>query len=167
MNGCSSHSKLVKGNLQTKEGADMPLSDVVEFGNANAFSPQGGGWLVGFGENFKNPTLRRMAKNALAHTIGLKWMVHNAGDSGGTNKPVSDGCTISILISQGGDFCLEFSTSKEFTEKAEDKYVQYHLTKFGDFVVWGGRIHHQWSVPVTSTILTVRWVPIEHWNHHD
>jgi hypothetical protein len=142
----------------------MKIISVVEFGNANNFSPQGGGWLVGFGENFKTPTLRRMAKNALAHTIGLKWMVHKRGDPKGINKPISDGCTISILISERGDFHLEFSTSGNFNVKGEDVYAEHHLTQFGDFVVWGGDIHHQWSVPADSTILTVRWVPIEHWN---
>lgn len=145
----------------------MHIDTLVELGNATNFSPQGGGWLVGYGDNFKNPTLRRMAKNALAHTVGLKWMVHKTGDPNGTNKPISDGCTISILISETGDFQLEFSTRSDFADTSKGIYLLHRLTKMGDFVVWGGGIHHRWAVPADSTILTVRWAPIEHWSHRD
>lgn len=147
----------------------VSIGELVEFGNAANYSPQGGGWLVGYGDNFQNPTLRRMAKNALAHTIGLKWMVHNPSDnvSTGKKKPISDGCTISILVSQTGNFELEFSMIDDFQNNDKEVYRKHTLTQTGEFVVWGGEIHHQWTVHAPSTILTVRWVPIEQWNHRE
>jgi len=88
----------------------------IEEGQVSDFSPRGGGWLVGFGENFRDPTLRRMAKNALAHTVGIKWMVHERGDPNGTDKPKSDGCTLSVLVSPVGDFRVEFSRRPDFAD---------------------------------------------------
>src|SRR5438132_274012 len=99
-----------------------------------------------------------MAKNALAHTIGIKWMEHAKGDPKGIDKPESDGCTLSILVSQADKFRLEFASDK----KCEHVVRSAVLEKYGDFVIWGGGTHHQWFVDEDSTILTVRWVPTGH-----
>ncbi len=129
--------------------------ELIEEGQVADYSP-GGGWLVGFGENFRNPTLRQMAQAALAHTIGVKWMAHPQGDPRGTNKPLSEGCTLSILVSGQGNFRIEFSRTGEFAEVLRTSRLQ----TTGDFVIWGAGLHHQWFADADSTILTVRWVPL-------
>ena len=129
----------------------------IEEGRVQDFSPQGGGWFVGFGANFPDPTLRRMAEGAWAHTVGVKWMAHQPGDPNGGDKPVSAGRTLSLLVSDAGDFRIEFSRQPDFAELLKVS----RLRGQGDFVIWGGGLHHRWFAAAASTILTVRWVPLE------
>jgi hypothetical protein len=141
------------------EGADWRMD--VESGNAGDLDTEGSGWFVGFSEYLRGNGLRYMAKNSLAHTVCLKWMVHPKDDDRGQTKPPSDGRTISILVSENGRFRLEFSASEEFPSDDTEQYV---LERRGDFVVWGENLYHRWFVDETCTVLTLRWTPIQAWD---
>lgn len=135
----------------------------IEFGNAGQVNTNGTGWFIGFSDWAKlNATgvkdLRFMGKNSLAHTLHAKWMEHPRGDDRGTAKEPSDGRTISILVSESGNFRLEFSMDKTFPH---GQLVSYALRKHGDFVIWGENIHHRWFVDEKCAILTFRWIPIQ------
>lgn len=134
----------------------------IEFGNAGALNTNGTGWFIGFSDwakaNVAGVTdLRFVAKNSLAHTIHMKWMVHPVNDPRGIAKPPSDGRTISILVSEAGKFRLEFSAHSNFPV---GQVVQHTLQAHGDFVIWGENIYHRWLVDETCTILTLRWIPV-------
>lgn len=134
----------------------------IEFGNVETLDTNGTGWFIGFSDWTKAnvsgiPDLRFMSKDALAHTLHVKWMIHPANDDRGTAKPPSEGRTISILVSESGKFRLEFSKSQDFPT---EQTIKYTLQNHGDFVIWGENIHHRWFVDETCTILTLRWVPV-------
>lgn len=134
----------------------------VEFGNAGTLNTNSTGWFVGFSDWTKAnmngvSDLRFMPKDALAHTLHVKWMAHPVNDDRGTTKPPSEGRTLSVLVSESGKFRLEFSTHENFL--AEQR-VEYTLQSHGDFVIWGENIYHRWFVDAASTILTLRWVPV-------
>ncbi|MBD3886296.1 hypothetical protein IFO70_31890 [Phormidium tenue FACHB-886] len=134
----------------------------IEFGNAGQLNTNGTGWFIGFSDwtkaNVTGATdLRFMTQDSLSHTIHAKWMEHPIGDDRGTDKPLSNGRTISILVSEFGRFRLEFSTDENFPD---DQVVTHRLEKHGDFVIWGENIHHRWFVDERCVILTFRWVPV-------
>ncbi len=131
----------------------------VEFGNASKINTSGTGWLVGFGDWFKEvaDSLRFMPCEATASTICVKWMDHPKGDSRGAVKPPSMGRTLSILVSESGKFLLEFSPDKTFPD---DRTQSCLLHQHGDFVIWGEGVYHRWRVEEKCTVLTFRWVPL-------
>ena len=133
----------------------------IEFGNLGKLDTHGTGWFIGFSEWTRSgsadaPNLRYMPKDALASTIHAKWMLHPANDDRGTQKPPSEGRTISILVSDGGRFRIQFAPNERFDAT---NTVQYLLDAHGDFVIWGEDIHHRWFVDRECTILTLRWIP--------
>jgi hypothetical protein len=135
----------------------------IEFGNAGVSNTNGTGWFIGSSDWAKAniprvPDLRYMAKDSLAHTIQVKWMVHPAGDDRGTSKPPSDGRSISILVSEKGRLRLEFSGDRDFPE---GQVIEHVVQNHGDFVIWGENIHHRWFVDQECIILTIRWIPIQ------
>jgi hypothetical protein len=134
----------------------------IEFANASTLDTNNTGWFIGFSDWVKatladGVDLRFMPKEALARTIHVKWMNHPAGDPRGTEKPPSEGRTISILVSEQGRFRIEFSPDGDFES---EKAVRHTLQKHGDFVIWGEQIHHRWFVDEACTILTIRWIPV-------
>ncbi len=134
----------------------------IEIGNLEVMDTNGTGWFIGFSDWTKTnasdfPGLRFMAEDALARTIHAKWMTHEVGDNRGVAKPPSEGRTISILVSEGGKFRLEFSPDGHF---APSQTRQHTLQQYGDFVIWGEKVYHRWFVLQACTILTLRWVPL-------
>jgi hypothetical protein len=133
----------------------------IEFGNAGRLETNQTGWFIGFSEwaksgDAQSANLRYMPEGAPAHTLHAKWMTHPAGDDRGTQKPPSDGRTISILVSDTGLFRIQFAPTERFD--IHDT-VEYRLTTHGDYVIWGESIHHRWFVDQSCTILTFRWIP--------
>ncbi len=133
----------------------------VELGNAKEFDPSGTGWIVGYGDWLQcgSPTgscLRYMNKHSLAHGISIKWMDHPKNDPKGSCKPVSEGRSISFLVSVKGKFRIKFCEDANFRGRVES----FTLKKHGDFVAWGEGLYHRWHADEASTILTVRWIPI-------
>ena len=134
----------------------------IEVGNAGAVDTGGTGWFIGFGDwtlsDDPGPVnLRFLPPDALARGLQVKWMTHPAHDPRGTGKPCSEGRTISLLVSEGGRFRLEFSPEPSFSPGG---LVRHTLDRHGDFVIWGPGLHHRWFVDETCTILTIRWTPV-------
>ncbi len=130
----------------------------IEFGNVNDLDTRGTGWFIGFGAWTKDgdSDLRYVPEDARSRGLCLKWMDHRAGDPRGAVKPPSEGRTLSILASDSGRFRVEFSDDPAFPEARTTSYL---LARRGDFVAWGGGLHHRWSVEDDCTIVTLRWVP--------
>jgi hypothetical protein len=133
----------------------------VEFGNAGEIFTDETGWFVGFSEWAKTGSaerseLRFMPKEQRSHTLCVKWMFHPACDGRGEAKPPSEGRTLSILVSEGGRFRIEFSERSDFPP---EETIGFRLERHGDFFVWGERLHHRWFVDADCTLLTIRWIP--------
>lgn len=134
----------------------------IEVGNAGAVETGGSGWFIGFGDWTRGPdpdqgNLRFLPQDTLAAAVQVKWMAHPAHDPRGTDKPCSEGRTISLLVSEGGCFRLEFSPDPSFSPEG---LVRHTLERHGDFVIWGPGLHHRWFVDKPCTILTLRWTPV-------
>jgi len=139
----------------------------IESGNTASVDTQGTGWFIGFSEWTRNAPsdghhhpaadLRFMPRETQAQSLQVKWMVHPVGDPRGESKPISNGRTISILVSETGRFHLEFAPDAGFDPARVERHL---LRRHGDFLIWGAGLHHRWWVEETCTILTLRWVPI-------
>lgn len=123
----------------------------IESGNAGDVDTKGTGWFIGFGPWTSG--LRHLPPDQAVRGLCVKWANHPAGDPRGTNKPVSVGRTISVLVG-GGPFRVEFSTSPDFLAVATDVRV---LHRVGDFAMWGAGLHHRWFADAESVVMTVRW----------
>ena len=133
----------------------------VEFGNAGELFTNKTGWFVGFSEWTKTSSaartqLRFMPKEQRSHTLCMKWMFHPIGDDRGASKPSSEGRTLSLLVSEGGLFRIQFSEQPKFPT---EETTEFRLARHGDFVVWGPGVHHRWFIDADCAILTVRWIP--------
>ena len=132
-----------------------------EYGNAGDIDTRGTGWFVGFGDWLGTGaagTLRHVPNDARQHGLCVKWMHHPAGDDRGRDKPVSEGRTLSILVSDGGRFRLQLSTHESFVAAHT---VERVLQRHGDFALWGPGLHHRYFVDADCVILTLRWTPDE------
>lgn len=134
----------------------------VEFNNAGTIDTNGTGWLVGYSDWTRDnipgtADLRHIKKDTLFSGMSVKWMDHKADDSNGYDKPISEGRTLSILVSEKGKFRLEFSEDQDFPEGKIEKFC---LEKHGDFIVWGAGLYHRWFFDEDTSILTVRWTPV-------
>lgn len=131
----------------------------IEFNNAGSVNTNGTGWFVGFSE-WANPAnaadLRYIPAETRSHHLSIKWMEHPAHDPRGVGKPLSEGRTISLLVSEQGRFRIQFSEHPDFPA---GQGVEHVLEQQGDFVIWGENLYHRWVVDQTATILTVRWIP--------
>lgn len=133
----------------------------VEFNNAAGLNTEGTGWFIGFSEWTKAntpgiPDLRYMPQDQRLHTLCVKWMQHPAGDPRGGAKPMSNGRSVSIMVSESGRFRVAFCERPDFPEA---RILRHTLTRQGDFVAWGANLYHRWTAIEDSTILTLRWVP--------
>ncbi|SDJ51780.1 hypothetical protein [Variovorax sp. OV700] len=118
----------------------LPALDV-EFGNAGDLDTSGTGWFVGFSDWAKKPPahLRHVPVGELAAGLCVKWFSHPAGNPNGEPKPLSDGRTMSILVSPASEFRIEFSATADF---ASQDILAHTLRRHGDFVIWGSGVFH-------------------------
>lgn len=133
----------------------------IEFGHLGDLDTQGTGWFLGYGDWVRKSAgdggrLRYMPRELRSHTLTVKWMDHAAGDPRGSDKPVSEGRTMSILVGMPGRFRLQFSRHAHFPQ---DDTVEHVLASTGHFSIWGEGIYHRYAVDADCTILTLRWIP--------
>jgi hypothetical protein len=130
----------------------------IEFGNAGTLDTQGTGWFIGFSDWAKagGPNLRHMAQDAGASALCVKWFAHPKGHPDGEPKPLSEGRTMSILVSETGLFQIDFSENEDFHP---DSTVSHVLRRHGDFAIWGPGLYHRSFGRERATILTLRWLP--------
>ena len=133
----------------------------IESGNAGEVDTHDTGWFVGYGEWARKGRgargLRYMNRNALSHSLCVKWRQHEKGDRKvGEVKPISEGRTLCVLAMEGGEFHIEFCRNREF----KSGVIKRVLRKDGDFVIWGENLYHRGEVRGACTIVTVRWVPV-------
>ncbi|MDM0021619.1 hypothetical protein [Variovorax saccharolyticus] len=131
------------------------LAQNVEFGNAGDLDTHGTGWFVGFSDWTRKPPthLRHVPAEELAGGLCVKWFSHPAGNPNGEYKPLSEGRTMSILVSPSSEFRIEFSASDDFATDI----VAHTLRRHGDFVIWGPGLFHRAFGVQPACILTVRW----------
>jgi hypothetical protein len=124
----------------------------LEWGNAAHDSADGDHWIVGFSKRLELAPLRHMPSALRASGLSLKFREHPTNDPEGLCKPKSTGRTISILANAGGKFLLRF-----WRDGGPKTTVL--LDTPGDFAAWGEGIDHEWEVPETSTVISLRWRP--------
>ena len=127
-------------------------------GNAQFAKTEGTGWFLGFSAWTRLPgsDLLHVPRKQLLSGLCVKWFDHMAGDASGNDKPISEGRTISILITAASDFRLEFSCASDFPTDGTRIAL---LRRQGDYVAWGAGLFHRWRCIDHSTILTIRWSP--------
>lgn len=132
------------------------LAQNVEFGNANDVDTNGTGWFVGFSEWTKTSStgLRHVPVGEPSAGLCVKWFAHPAGDPSGEAKPLSEGRTMSILVSPTSEFRIEFSTTVDFPN---GDLLTHTLRRVGDFVIWGPGIFHRAFGIQPASVITVRW----------
>ena len=132
----------------------------LEFNDAAMVDTQGTGWFLGYSEWVRDKNissaLRYMPQNLRSRGLCMKWMIHRKGDHLGGDKPLSEGRTLSIMVSESGRFRIQFARQPNFPEH---HVVEHVLRKPGHFSVWGAGIYHRWFVDEDCTILTLRWIP--------
>ncbi len=132
------------------------LTQSVEFGNAGDLDTNGTGWFVGFSDWTTKPPayLRHVPAGELGEGLCVKWFSHPAGDPNGEFKPLSEGRTMSVLVSPASEFRVEFSATNDF---APQEVLAHTLRRHGDFVIWGPGVFHRAFGIQPACILTVRW----------
>ena len=128
----------------------------IDFGNAHDIGTQGTGWFIGFSPWTKKSVrgLRYIPQHEPVTGVCVKWFHHAAGHESEI-KPLSTGRTMSILVTDGAHFELDFCEREDFT--GEVRTVVFR--REGDFAVWGERLYHRWRCMTQVTIATVRWMP--------
>lgn len=126
----------------------------VTAGNASDADTGGTGWFIGFSEWTRTGSsdLLYVPREATLSGLCVKWYDHPAGHDSG-DKPISEGRSVSIMVSNDSVFRIDFCESAGF--KTEVKSVV--LKRHGDFAAWGPGLHHRWRCESRSTILTLRW----------
>jgi hypothetical protein len=119
-------------------------------------------WIVGETDLIPENSLRFMRQDNQAQHIeaikaknlAVKWFVHQPTDppEWGKRKPSSKGRSMSVLVGEG-EFKLMFSIG--------GGVYTVVLDRPGDFVIWGEALDHSWMPIKNSTILTIRWEPLE------
>jgi hypothetical protein len=134
------------------------LRERVEFGNAGTLDTHGTGWFVGFSDWTRSALgdLRHVAAGAPTAGLCIKWFAHAAGDPNGEAKPISEGRSLSVLVSPASEFRIEFSSTADFAPEAT---ISHTLRRQGDFVVWGEGVHHRAFGMEAACVMTVRWTP--------
>ena len=130
----------------------------IDTGNAHDVATQGTGWFLGFSPWTQGSVggLRHVPQHAPVTGLSVKWYRHPAGQEG-IDKPLSTGRTVSILVTDGARFEIDFCLFADFS--GEVRTVA--LTREGDFAVWGEGLHHRWRCVKDATIATVRWTPAQ------
>ena len=125
-------------------------------GSARDADTKGTGWFIGFSD------WTRVAGSDLLHVpqdlplsgLCVKWLDHPTGHDSGCDKPRSEGRTVSILVSEGSRFRIDFCESADFRSSALQTVL---LERHGDFAAWGAGLFHRWHCEAGSTALTLRW----------
>jgi hypothetical protein len=130
----------------------------IQTGNAHDAETHGTGWFLGFSDwTLNDPSgLLHVPKHEALTGLCAKWYDHPSGDDNGDSKPVSEGRTISILVSKGSAFRIEFSPTPDFLPEEVQTVL---LERHGDFAAWGEGLYHRWHCLSQSTVLTLRWNP--------
>lgn len=125
-------------------------------GNAHEADTRGTGWMLGFGDWTRRPDsdLLHVPQDLALAGLCLKWFEHPDGHASGNDKPVSEGRTLSVLVSENARFQLEFCQSPDFQATPVRTVM---LERHGDFAIWGAGLYHRWTCLRRATILTVRW----------
>jgi hypothetical protein len=125
-------------------------------GNAYDEKSRDTGWFVGFSDWTVDglSNLLHVPKEQSLSGLCIKWYDHPTGDDSG-DKPVSEGRTISILVSGDSEFRIDFCENAGFDAAVETVVLKRH----GDFVAWGAGLYHRWHCVDRATVLTVRWQP--------
>lgn len=128
----------------------------ITVGNAHDAETNGTGWFAGFSDwtLSEHSDLLHIPKDQVLSGLCLKWYNHPSGDDSGDSKPVSEGTTISVLVSDDSAFRIEFSESADFDPGQTESVL---LQRHGDYAAWGDGLFHRWHCLSRSTILTVRW----------
>ena len=128
----------------------------VVVGNAHDAETAGTGWFLGFSDWARHGGgILHVPKDQRVSGLCMKWFDHPAGHGSGA-KPLSEGRTISLLVSDGSKFQLDFCESDDF-ETSQVKTVL--LQRHGDYVAWSEGLYHRWHCIERSTVLTLRWTP--------
>lgn len=137
--------------------ADAPALGL-ETGNAGALDTRGTGWWIGFSNWTRDggANLRHMPAGLAALGVSAKWYDHPAGHPNGEAKPISEGRSVSLLVSERGEFRIDLSRDAAFPPEHTFTRV---MRRRGDFVAWGPGLHHRAYGLRDSCILTLRWVP--------
>lgn len=132
----------------------------VEFGNAGSIDTNETGWFIGFSEWMKSDphNLRFIPRDLSLNSLCVKWGLHTVGSPNGEEKPISEGRTMSMLVSERGRFRLNFDNKRDFSSGEMKSFL---LEKHGDFVIWGPGIYHSAYCEQDSAILTLRWFDCE------
>ena len=125
-------------------------------GNAGDADTQGTGWFIGFSDWARVPgsDLLHVPKERALNGLCVKWFDHPDGHDSGSGKPASEGRTVSLLVSEGSRFRIEFCAAADFRTSAVETVV---LQRHGDFAAWGAGLFHRWHCERRSTVLTLRW----------
>ena len=141
----------------------------LEVGNAwgDLYDPAGAtpgtNWIVGQAMGIPEGSLRFMAQDRAdpaaeqgrgARNLAIKWFVHEPAHPAewGARKPTSGGRTMSLLANSG---------RFELTFAREGETCRVILEAPGDLAIWGPGLEHEWRPIERSTVLTIRWVPLE------
>ena len=127
-------------------------------GNAYDTDTRGTGWLIGFSDWTRQGPgeLLHVPREQALSGLCVKWFDHPDGHDGGDGKPVSEGRTVSILVSAGSVFRIEVSESPDFPPAATRAVL---LQRPGDFAAWGAGLYHRWHCLRRSTVMSLRWNP--------
>lgn len=138
--------------------ARFPSLLPVEFGNADDLDTHQTGWMIGFSDWTQDEPhhLRHVPAGTLSAGLCVKWFCHAEGDPNGEDKPISVGRTMSILVSEGSEFRIDFSADPTFPPEAT---LVHTLRQRGDFLIWGAGVHHRAFGLKPATIMTIRWDP--------
>jgi hypothetical protein len=124
-------------------------------GNAHETDTRGTGWFLGFSDWTRRPgpDLLHVPQDQPLTGLCCKWFDHPDGHDSGP-KPISEGRTLSLLVSADSAFRLDFCRSAGFDDGAVRTVV---LQRHGDFAIWGAGLYHRWRCERRATILSLRW----------
>jgi hypothetical protein len=124
-------------------------------GNAQDADTRGTGWFIGFSDwtRHGDPSLLHVPAGAPLDGLCVKWFDHPDGHDSG-DKPVSEGRTVSILVTEGSSFRIDFCDTPDFDPPATRTVW---LRRHGDYAAWGAGLHHRWHCETRSVVLTLRW----------
>jgi hypothetical protein len=125
-------------------------------GNAYTANTAGTGWFIGFSDWTRLPgsDLLHVPRDQALRGLCVKWFDHAAGHASEDTKPVSEGRTVSVLVTTGSSFSIDFSLDPNFAAEGTRTVV---LQQPGDFAAWGAGLHHRWRCTRRATIMTLRW----------
>jgi hypothetical protein len=125
-------------------------------GNAYDADTRGTGWFIGFSDWTRRPRsdLLHVPQDAALSGLCVKWFDHPDGHASRSDKQISTGRTMSMLVTTDSYFELDFSEACDFPPGRTRTLV---FERAGDFAAWGAGFYHRWRCTRRSTILTVRW----------